>query len=87
MPDTVSSIDGRTFQTRGLAGPEVPGDLVVLGAVFGFAPVDMLGSAPGFSKGECVAGTFAPAPTYVQVRRRRTREGGSDLQVPRRAGG
>ena len=33
-----------------------------------------------------MAGSFAPAPTYVQVRQRRTREGGSDLQVPSRAG-
>ncbi len=63
-----------------------PGDLSQLEKVFGFVPVEMLRSAPGFRKGECLmAGTFAPAPTYVQVRDRRTREGGSDLQVPRRA--
>ena len=30
MPDSVSSIDGRTFQAPGLDGPDVPGDLVVL---------------------------------------------------------
>jgi DNA helicase HerA-like ATPase len=64
-----------------------PGDLSQLERVFGFAPVGMVRSAPGFRKGECLmAGSFAPAPTYVQVRQRRTREGGSDLQVPRRAG-
>jgi DNA helicase HerA-like ATPase len=64
-----------------------PGDLAQLERVFGFVPVGMLRSAPGFRKGECLmAGSFAPAPTYVQIRRRRTREGGSDLQVPRRAG-
>ena len=64
-----------------------PGDLSQLERVFGFVPVEMLRSAPGFRKGECLmAGSFAPAPTYVQVRNRRTREGGSDLQVPRRAG-
>ncbi|MET0999118.1 MAG: ATP-binding protein [Marmoricola sp.] len=64
-----------------------PGDLDQLERVFGFVPVGMLRSAPGFRKGECLmAGAFAPAPTYVQIRQRRTREGGSDLQVPRRAG-
>jgi DNA helicase HerA-like ATPase len=65
-----------------------PGDLSQLERVFGFAPAEMLRSAPGFRKGECLmAGTFAPAPAFVQIRARRTREGGSDVKVPRRAGG
>ncbi|MET0999628.1 MAG: ATP-binding protein [Marmoricola sp.] len=62
-----------------------PGDLSQLERVFGFAPAEMLRAAPGFRKGECLmAGTFAPAPAFVQVRARRTREGGSDVAVPRR---
>jgi len=61
-----------------------PGDLSHLERVFGFAPAEMLRAAPGFRKGECLmAGTFAPAPAFVQVRARRTREGGADVQVPR----
>ena len=63
-----------------------PGDLGQMESAFGFVPVEMLRTAPGFKKGECLmAGTFAPAPTFVQVRSRRTREGGADVQVPRRA--
>jgi hypothetical protein len=65
-----------------------PGDLSQLERVFGFAPAEMLRAAPGFRKGECLmAGTFAPAPVFVQIRARRTQEGGSDVAVPRRAGG
>ncbi len=65
-----------------------PGDLRQLESVFGFAPAEMLRAAPGFRKGECLmAGTFAPAPAFVQIRARRTREGGSDVAVPRRATG
>jgi DNA helicase HerA-like ATPase len=64
-----------------------PGDLAQLERVFGFAPAEMLRAAPGFRKGECLmAGTFAPAPAFVQIRGRRTREGGSDVAVPRRSG-
>ena len=63
-----------------------PGDLSQLERVFGFAPPEMLRAAPGFRKGECLmAGTFAPAPAFVQIRARRTKEGGSDVAVPRRA--
>ncbi len=63
-----------------------PGDLGQLERVFGFAPAEMLRAAPGFRKGECLmAGAFAPAPAFVQVRARRTREGGSDVAVPRRS--
>jgi DNA helicase HerA-like ATPase len=61
-----------------------PGDLDRLERVFGFAPPEMLRAAPGFRQGECLmAGTFAAVPTFVQVRGRRTREGGSDVRVPR----
>jgi DNA helicase HerA-like ATPase len=60
-----------------------PGDLAELEQLFGFVPPEMLRLAPMFRKGESLmAGAFAPAPTFVQVRRRRTREGGSDLRVP-----
>jgi hypothetical protein len=62
-----------------------PGDLGQLERVFGFAPAEMLRAAPSFRKGECLlAGTFSPAPVFVQIRQRRTREGGSDIRVPRR---
>ena len=65
-----------------------PGDLSQLERVFGFAPAEMLRAAPGFRKGECLmAGAFAPAPAFVQIRARRTQEGGSDVAVPRRADG
>ena len=60
-----------------------PGDLAELGAVFGFAPPQMLAASPYFHQGEIlVAGGFVPAPTFVQVGARRTREGGSDVTVP-----
>jgi DNA helicase HerA-like ATPase len=65
-----------------------PGDLSQLERVFGFAPPEMLRAAPGFRKGECLmAGMFAPAPAFVQIRSRRTREGGADVAVPRRPRG
>jgi DNA helicase HerA-like ATPase len=63
-----------------------PGDLAHLERVFGFAPAEMLRSATGFHQGECLmAGGFAPAPAFVRIRQRRTREGGGDVRVPRRA--
>lgn len=33
-----------------------------------------------------MAGTFAPAPAFVQIRVRRTQKGGSHVAVLRRAG-
>lgn len=60
-----------------------PGDLHELEQLFGFVPPEMLRVAPMFRQGECLmAGAFAPVPTFVQMRQRRTREGGSDLKVP-----
>jgi DNA helicase HerA-like ATPase len=60
-----------------------PGDLAELEQLFGFVPPEMLRLAPMFRKGESLmSGAFAPAPTFVQVRRRRTQEGGGDLRVP-----
>jgi uncharacterized protein len=60
-----------------------PGDLAELEQLFGFVPPEMLHLAPMFRKGESLmCGAFAPAPTFVQMRRRRTREGGGDLRVP-----
>ena len=65
-----------------------PGDLDQLERVFGFAPAEMLRAAPSFRKGECLlAGMYAPAPAFVQIRQRRTREGGGDIHVPRRTDG
>jgi DNA helicase HerA-like ATPase len=59
------------------------GDLAQLEATFGFAPAEMLEAAPYFRQGECLmAGTFIPAPTFVQMGSRRTREGGSDVTIP-----
>jgi DNA helicase HerA-like ATPase len=59
------------------------GDLAQLEATFGFAPAEMLQAAPYFRQGECLmAGTFIPAPTFVQMGSRRTREGGSDVRIP-----
>jgi DNA helicase HerA-like ATPase len=63
-----------------------PGDLAELEQLFGFVPPEMLHLAPMFRKGESLmCGAFAPAPSFVQMRRRRTREGGGDLRVPARA--
>ncbi|WP_196804174.1 ATP-binding protein [Marmoricola sp. URHB0036] len=60
-----------------------PGDLAELEQLFGFVPPEMLRLAPMFRKGESLmSGAFAPAPTFVQVRTRRTQEGGGDLRVP-----
>ena len=60
-----------------------PGDLHELEQLFGFVPPEMLGVAPMFRQGECLmAGAFAPVPAFVQVRQRRTQQGGSDLRVP-----
>ena len=60
-----------------------PGDLAELEQLFGFVPPEMLRLAPMFRKGESLmSGAFAPAPTFVQMRRRRTQEGGGDLRVP-----
>ncbi len=44
---------------------------------------EMLDATPYFRQGECLmAGTFIPAPTFVQMGTRRTREGGSDVRIP-----
>jgi DNA helicase HerA-like ATPase len=60
-----------------------PGDLHELEQLFGFVPPEMLRVAPMFRQGECLmAGAFAPVPSFVQMRRRRTAEGGGDVRVP-----
>ena len=59
------------------------GDLARLEEIFGFAPPEMLATAPFFSQGEClVAGGLSAIPTFVRMRERRTAEGGSDVPVP-----
>lgn len=60
-----------------------PGDLAELGAVFGFAPEQMLRSSPFFAQGEALfAGGFVPAPMFARMGARLTQEGGSDVSVP-----
>ena len=60
-----------------------PGDLAELGAVFGFAPEQMLRSSPFFAQGEALfAGGFVPAPMLARMGARITQEGGSDVAVP-----
>jgi uncharacterized protein len=60
-----------------------PGDLHELEQLFGFVPPEMLRMAPMFRQGECLmAGAFAPVPSFVQMRQRRTAEGGGDVRVP-----
>ncbi|MEU8899171.1 ATP-binding protein [Nocardia sp. NPDC048505] len=62
-----------------------PTDLAELGTYFGYAPTALLERSPWFRQGEALfAGGFVPAPTLVQVRRRLTREGGGDVDVPLR---
>lgn len=59
------------------------GDLAELENYFGFAPPEMIATAPFFGQGECLmAGGFSPVPTFVRIGARRTREGGSDVAVP-----
>jgi uncharacterized protein len=60
-----------------------PGDLAELGAVFGFAPEQMLRTSPFFAQGEALfAGGFVPAPMFARMGARLTQEGGSDVSVP-----
>ena len=60
-----------------------PGDLAELGAVFGFAPEQMLYTSPFFAQGEALfAGGFVPAPMFARMGARLTHEGGSDVSVP-----
>ncbi|MBL1075960.1 ATP-binding protein [Nocardia sp. 2] len=62
-----------------------PSDLAELGTYFGYAPTALLDRSPWFRQGEALfAGGFVPAPALVKVRRRLTREGGSDVDVPLR---
>lgn len=59
------------------------GDLAELQNYFGFAPPEMIQTAPFFRQGECLmAGGFSPVPSFVRIGARRTREGGSDVAVP-----
>jgi DNA helicase HerA-like ATPase len=61
-----------------------PSDVTQLERVFGAVPPQMLQAAPFFRQGEVLAaGAFTAAPTFAQVRARRTREGGGDVVVPR----
>ncbi|QLY32661.1 ATP-binding protein [Nocardia huaxiensis] len=62
-----------------------PADLAELGTYFGYAPAALLERSPWFRQGEALfAGGFVPAPALVKVRKRLTREGGSDVDVPLR---
>lgn len=60
-----------------------PADLAQLGEYFGAVPRDLLDASPTSTQGQALfAGGFAPSPTRVQMTRRLTREGGSDVAVP-----
>ncbi|WP_277209132.1 hypothetical protein [Isoptericola croceus] len=60
-----------------------PRDLADLADHFGYAPADLLARAARFSQGEALfAGGFVPDASLVQVGRRLTHEGGSDVHVP-----
>lgn len=58
------------------------GDLAELERAFGYAPVELLRQASGFTKGQALfAGGFADEPQLVQVGTRLTVEGGSDVAI------
>lgn len=66
-----------------------PADLAHLAEFFGGVPAELLDASPTSSQGQCLfAGGFAPRPARVQMARRLTRQGGSDVSVPteRRSG-
>lgn len=60
-----------------------PADLAQLGEYFGAVPADLLAASPTSTQGQALfAGGFAPQATRIQIGRRLTREGGSDVPVP-----
>lgn len=62
-----------------------PRDLEDLAEVFGYAPSSMLERSPSFAQGQALfAGGFVDQPSIVQMGRRLTHEGGSDVSVPLR---
>ena len=57
-----------------------PADLAYLADLFSFVPSGLTTRAGAFRQGEAlVAGRVSPLPTFLQVRRRITREGGADV--------
>lgn len=61
-----------------------PGDLAEIGSVFGFVPPSLLSAVPELRRGEClVAGAYSALPRMVHIGARLTRQGGSDVDVPR----
>ncbi len=76
-PNALSQCDN-----LGLMKMSSPRDLAELGAVFGYAPQELLAQATGFAQGQVLfAGGFAGEPGLVQVGARLTREGGSDVPI------
>jgi len=60
-------------------------DLDELGTIFGQVPPAMLKRVLRLKQGEALfAGGFVPAPSLIRLRRRLTREGGTDVNVPLR---
>ena len=77
-PNVVSQCDNLVLMRM-----NAPADVEDLARVFGYAPTQMLRSAPTFAKGEALlAGGFTFAPTIARIEGRLTPEGGSDIGVP-----
>ncbi|NLG46275.1 ATP-binding protein [Gordonia sp. (in: high G+C Gram-positive bacteria)] len=79
-PNALSQCDNLALMRMSSAN-----DLAELGLTFGYAPAELLDRAMGFKQGQALfAGGFAPEPQVIQVGKRLTEEGGSDVAVPLR---
>ncbi|GAC56297.1 hypothetical protein GOHSU_04_01670 [Gordonia hirsuta DSM 44140 = NBRC 16056] len=79
-PNALSQCDN-----LGLMKMSSPRDLDELAGIFGYAPEELLRQASDFVQGQVLfAGGFIDRPELVQMGRRLTREGGSDVAVPLR---
>ncbi|GAA3799520.1 ATP-binding protein [Cellulomonas soli] len=77
-PNALSQCDN-----LGLMKMSSPRDLAELADWFGFAPAELLQRSPGFRQGQVLfAGGFVGQAAVVQMARRQTPEGGSDVRVP-----
>lgn len=60
-----------------------PRDIAELSDVFGFVPGELFDRSPGFAQGQALfAGGFVGEATLVQMGRRLTTQGGTDVEVP-----
>lgn len=79
-PNVLSQCDN-----LGLMRVNAPRDLAELGAVFGFAPEELVERSPEFAQGQALfAGGFVDRAAVVQVSARLTEEHGGDVRVPLR---